>query len=107
MFTFGSDIFGCRGEAGEGLAAPFPGPGREPGGGAPRVVGLAGVVGGEDALVADGEQAGDPQGERGQARQAAPAAGDAGGGGILDGGCDTRSHVVSELGEEVWLMPGT
>jgi hypothetical protein len=22
-------------------------------------------------------------------------------------GCDTRSHVVSELVEEVWLMPGT
>jgi putative transposase len=21
--------------------------------------------------------------------------------------CDTRSHVVSELGEEVWLVPGT
>ena len=22
-------------------------------------------------------------------------------------GCDTRSHVVSELVKEVWLMPGT
>jgi hypothetical protein len=28
-----------------------------------------------------------------------------GSGGKLD--CDTRSHVVSELVEEVWLMPGT
>ena len=24
-----------------------------------------------------------------------------------DRGCDTRSHAVSELVEEVWLMPGT
>ena len=74
------------GEAGEGLASAFPGLGREPGGGAAVVVGLAGVEGGEDALVADGEQAGDPEREGGQAGQAAPAAGDAGGGGVLDGG---------------------
>jgi hypothetical protein len=26
-------------------------------------------------------------------------------GGNLD--CDTKSHAVSELVEEVWLMPGT
>ena len=60
--------------------------GGRPSGGSAGVVGLAGVVGVQDALVADGQQAGDPQGERGQARQAAPAAGDAGGGGVLDGG---------------------
>jgi hypothetical protein len=24
-----------------------------------------------------------------------------------EGSCDTRSHVVSELVEEVWLMPET
>ena len=28
-------------------------------------------------------------------------------GGAGDSGCDTRSHVVSELVEEVWLMPET
>ena len=38
--------------------------GGSPGGGAPRGVGLAGVECCEDALVADGDQAGDPQGER-------------------------------------------
>jgi len=52
-------------EVGEGCApAAFSGSGREPGGGAAGVVVLPGVVDGEDALVADGEQAGDPQGER-------------------------------------------
>ncbi len=75
------------GEAGECCAPPaFAGFGREPGGCALVAVGLADVPGAEDALVADGDQAADPQGERGQARQAAPAAGDAGGGGVLDGG---------------------
>ena len=28
-------------------------------------------------------------------------------GGVGDGDCDTRSHVVSGLVEEVWLMPET
>ena len=28
-------------------------------------------------------------------------------GGGRNWGCDTRSHVVSELVKEVWLMPGT
>ena len=46
---------------------------------------LAGVPGVEDALVAEGEQAGQPQGERGRPVDPAPAAGD-GGGGVLDGG---------------------
>jgi hypothetical protein len=41
------------GEAGEGLAPAFPGFGWEPGGGALRAVGLAGVEGVQDALVAD------------------------------------------------------
>src|ERR1017187_3622619 len=79
-------LWRAGGEAGEGLAAALPGFRREAGGCAPVVVGLADVPGAEDALVADGEQAGQPQGERGQAREAAPAAGDAGGGGVLDGG---------------------
>jgi hypothetical protein len=61
------------GEAGEGLAAAFAGVGWEAGGGAPGVFGLAGVPGAEDALVAEGEQAGWPQRERGQSREAAPA----------------------------------
>jgi hypothetical protein len=29
------------------------------------------------------------------------------GGDDVGGVCDTRSHVVSERVEEVWLMPGT
>src|SRR5258707_4314827 len=69
------------GERGEGGAAAAPGPGREPGGGAPGGVGLAGVPGVEDALVAEGEQAGQPQRERGQGPEAAPTAG-----GVVAGG---------------------
>jgi hypothetical protein len=64
-------LWRAGGERGEGLAAPFEGAGREAGGGAAGVVVLAGVVGGEDALVADGEQAGEPEGNRGQAGEAA------------------------------------
>ena len=41
--------------------------GGSPAAGAAGVVVLAGGPGGEDALVADGEQAGQPEGERGQA----------------------------------------
>ena len=59
------------GEAGEGRSASFAGFGREPGGGSPVVFGLAGFEGARDALVADGEQAGQPQVERGQAHEAA------------------------------------
>src|ERR1700749_3758872 len=44
------------GERGERLAAPFAGSRREPGSGSPRVLGLPGGPGGEDALVADDEQ---------------------------------------------------
>jgi hypothetical protein len=55
------------GERGRGLApSAFPGFRGEPGGGPPGGVGLAGVPGGEDALVADGKQAGEPHGERGE-----------------------------------------
>ena len=54
-------LWRAGGEAGEGLAAPLAGFRREPGGGPARVLLLAGVPGGEDALVADGEQAGQPQ----------------------------------------------
>jgi hypothetical protein len=62
------------------------GAGRQAGRGAADVFGLPDIPGCDDALVAGGEQAGDPQGERGQSGQAAPAAGDAGGGGVFDGG---------------------
>src|SRR6266568_1686666 len=86
------------GELGEAGAAPFAGAGRQPGGGAAGVVVLAGVVGGEDALVADCQQAGDPECERGQAREAAPAAGDAGGGGVLDGGVDALGGGAPPVG---------
>ena len=58
----------------------------EAGGGAAGVVGLAGIPGVQDALVADGEQAGQPQVQRGEAGEAAPASGDVAGGGVLDGG---------------------
>src|SRR5258708_36588359 len=74
------------GEAGEGLAAAAPGLGREPGGGALGVAGLAGLPGGEDLLVAGDEQAGEPERERGQAREAAPASGHVVAGGVLGGG---------------------
>ena len=74
------------------------------GGGPVSVLGLACVVGGQDALVADDEQAAGEQRDRGQSHQAAPAAADVVAGGVLGGGCDTRSHVVSELVEEVRLM---
>src|ERR1017187_6514575 len=80
----------CYGGPAAGLARGLPRGlrvfGREGGGGALVAVGLADVPGPEDALVADAEEAGPPQRERGYARQAAPAAGDAGGGGVLDGG---------------------
>jgi hypothetical protein len=49
---------GCYGEAGEGLAASLAGFRGEPGGGPAGVLLLAGVEGVQDALVADGEQAG-------------------------------------------------
>src|SRR5260221_1537164 len=75
---------GC--ELGEGGAASVAGPGREPGGCAALVVGLPGVVGGEDALVAGGEGAGEPQHEGREAHEAAPAAGDVVAGGVLDRG---------------------
>jgi len=68
---------------------------------------LAGVPGGEDALVADREQAGEPQGERGDAGQAAPAAGDAGGGGVLDGGEGALGAGAPRVGAAVgrgWVV---
>jgi hypothetical protein len=76
----------CGGQAGEGLAAPAPGSGGQAGGGTAGVVVLAGVPGGQDALVADGEQAGEPEGEQGQAHDPRPAAGDVVGGGVFGGG---------------------
>src|SRR5262249_2618323 len=67
---------GCRlgRGAGGGLAASaFPGFRREPGRGPPGGLGLAGVPGGGDALVADGEQAGEPEHEGCQAHEPGPA----------------------------------
>ena len=59
------------GEAGQGGFAPaFPCSGREAGGGAALVFGLAGVPGVQDALVTDGVQGGQPEGGRGQAHEA-------------------------------------
>ncbi len=51
----------CGGQAGEGLAAPAAGFRGQAGCGAAGVVGLACVPGGQDALVADGQQAGEPE----------------------------------------------
>ena len=72
-----------RGEAG---AAPPAGFRREAGGGAAGVVFLVCVPGGEDALVADGQCAGEPEGKRGQSHEPDPAAGDVVAGGVLEGG---------------------
>src|SRR6516162_3808788 len=74
---------GWRRERGPAFAAGFR---RDAGGGAAVVFGLPVVVGGEDALVADGEGAGKPEHGGRQAHEPAPAAGDAGGGGVFDGG---------------------
>src|SRR5215510_13329540 len=68
------------GEAGAGLAAPAAGLGWQAGRGAAGAVGLAGVPGGQDALVADGQQAGEPE------HQPDPAAGDVVAGRVLGGG---------------------
>src|ERR1035438_5095530 len=54
-----------RGEAGECFAAPAAGFWREAGGGPVSVLGLACVEGGQDALVADDEQAAGEQCDRG------------------------------------------
>src|SRR2546429_2283806 len=76
----------CGGQVGEGLAVSAAGPGRQAGRGAAGVVVLAGVPGDQDALGAGDEQAGEPEGERGQAHEAAPAAGGGVGGRGLWGG---------------------
>jgi hypothetical protein len=76
----------CRGERGEYPAAPAAGFRGQALGGAALVFLLPGVPGGEDALVADGEQGRGEQHEGGQAHQAAPAAADVVGGGVLGGG---------------------
>src|ERR1039457_852518 len=87
------------GEAGEGGFPPaLAGSGRQPGGSAPLVIGLAGVPGGEDALVADRVQAGQPESERGQAHEAAPAAADGVTGGGLDGGEASFSGGAAGVG---------
>src|ERR1022692_1677710 len=75
---------GC--EAGEGFAAPAACSGREPGLCSLGVLVLADVVGGQDALVADGEQAGGEERDRGESHEAAPAAADVVGGGVFGGG---------------------
>ncbi len=50
-------LWRAGGEAGEGLAAPLAGSGRQAERGSARGAGLAGAVGSEDALVADGKSA--------------------------------------------------
>jgi len=84
----GSGWGACGGQVGEGLAASASaaGPGWQAGCGAAGVVGLAGVPGVQDSLVADDEQAGEPERDRGQAGEPGPAAGDVAGGGVLGGG---------------------
>src|SRR5947208_9520230 len=81
----GAGLGRCGG-GGEGLAAPAAGPGWQAGCGAAGGVGLAGVPGFQDALVADGQQAGEPEHDRGQAREPGPAAGDVVAGRVLGGG---------------------
>jgi len=68
--------------------APAPAPGfrGQALGGAALVFFLPGVPGVQDALVADDEQCRGEQHQRGQAHEAAPAAGDVVGGGVLGGG---------------------
>src|SRR5258705_12857583 len=56
----------------EGLAAPAAGSGRQAGRSAAGVVVLAGGPGVKDALGADGQQAGEPEHEGGQAREPGP-----------------------------------
>src|SRR6266498_1638787 len=79
----GSGRGACGGQVGEGLAAPAAGPGWQAGCGAAGVVGLAGGPGVQDSLVADGQQAGEPEHDRGQAGEPGPAAGDVVAGGVL------------------------
>src|SRR5271165_5479036 len=65
------------------------------------------VVAGMGHLVCRGGGAGGRASGGGVVAGAGQQVGDDAGGGVGEGGCDTRSHVVSELVEEVWLMPGT
>ena len=76
----------CGGQAGECLAASAPGFRGQAGRGAAGVAGLAGVPGGQDALIAGGQQAGEPEHEGCQAREPGPATGDVVAGGVLGGG---------------------
>ena len=82
----GCGLWRCCGEAGQGLAAPAAGSGRQAGGGAAGAGFLASVPCGGDALVAGDGQAGGEQQPGGQAHEAAPAAGDVAGGGVFEGG---------------------
>src|SRR5215813_6625756 len=87
------------GECGEGGAASFAGARRGAGGGAPGVVLLLVVPGVQGALVADGEQAGQPEHERGEAGQADPAAVDAVDGGVLDRGVEPFGRGEAGVGD--------
>src|SRR5439155_1613251 len=95
----------CGGQVGEGLAVSAAGPGRQAGRSAAGFVVLAGVPGDQDALVADDEQAGEPEGERGQAHEAAPAAGDVGAGRVLGGGW--RRGPAARSGAAAGGWPGS
>ena len=87
LWRSGQAWSGLGGEAGEGSFPPaFACSGREAGRGPALVLGLAGVPGGEDALVADGVQGGEPERDGCEAHEAAPAAADGVAGGVLDGG---------------------
>jgi hypothetical protein len=74
-------------------------------GGAADVFFLTGVPGGEDALVADGEQHGGEQHEGCQAREAAPAAGDVVAGWVL--GCGPPRQVWRPLCLQTAMLPRT
>jgi len=86
-------LVGCG--AGE-FAAPFAG--ARPGG-AVCVAFVAGLAGGQDALVADGHEAGKPEHEGGEVGLADPPPVDAGGGGVLDGGVESFGGGAPLAGE--------
>jgi hypothetical protein len=75
--------------AGAGCLAAF---------GAPGVVVLAGLAGGQDPLVAHDCHAGQPEHERGDAGEADPAAVDAAGRGVFDGGVESFGGAAPPVG---------
>ena len=92
---------GGGGQVAQGATASPAGSGWEPGGLPAGLVGLAGVVGGEDPVVAHDEQAGDGQGDRGRSQQSAPAAADVVAGGVFGGGEGAFGGAASRVGDAV------